>query len=573
MYIRNQHESLFQRCGGARRISLFSSDCTLVTPTHNRSSSSLLHHTSKFHFTMGRRILKSLRRPREDKPFEVQIEIDDGTPRDEATVSICSTKEQEVATAPKSDMVGEIPEYSTLQKNSSPQQSPAYVPPKIWAEDFDSDSDNDAAQQNACWHLDFGGASQRRNQRRNEIAYAAKNQESRDEHSSDFCGIFDCDVGYHNESFERDVDFLDHEHSIKSKKSRRNKKSNREERSYSSETTGTSVLSDSSCSFDGEIRDEVNAEAKTQYKGGEQEGVEYTLDDMNSTYWIMAAQSNDVDLERKTKKKKSTKRLLKRALKGRKPKRNTESIVVAEDSEDEHTFRSTESNSTAGDATVISIKHVVSSDIDSIQESSDRQAESQDVDPPGDEPTTDDEPRDPPSTVAYDTTPHTSASDESQLPDDERTAPESTDGDGGGVMVNHDIATDQQATNDHEQASPTSIVRSSHRSLYEPLSMGDDRGGSEDEDIVQPTKPVPKTNPPDLLDQVVNAVESLFAFPEIEKPRKRRSKKRVTFAPDVIFNDPYEDYDYSMDYSYDDPEFGEEKFDGGNVLLLFSRKG
>lgn len=521
---------------------------------------------------MGRRILKSLRRSREDKPFAVQIEIDDGIPRDEATVFVSSTKEKEAAIEQKVGTVSDASEEILDQRDASPSPRQPYVPPKIWAEDFDSDSDSDNdGQKNACWHFNFGGTSKRRIQRRNEIAYAAKNQESRDEHSDGFCGIFDCDGGYHDahdEPYERDLDFLDYdEQPIKSKDSRRSsrkKGSKREERQSSPETVVTSVLSDSSCSFDDCIRDESHAEAETQGKDDEQEGVEYTLDDMHSSYWMMAAQTKDVDLERKTKKKRSTRRLLKRAMKGRKPKRDTVSAIVAEDSEDEHTFRSRsmESTSTTGDATVISIKHVVSSVIDSIKEPRDWQGERRDIDFPDDKPT-DDEPIDSPSTLVYDAIPRISSNDESKFPDEGKTTPVSTNGDAD--VVNHDFATDQQATTEEQQASPTSIVGSSNDYVYEPLNMGDNESVSEDEDSVKPTKQVvPKANPPDLLNQVVNVVEAgikLFIFPEIQQTRKRLSTKRVSFAPDVIFNDAYEDHDYSMDYSYDEPEFGEDSFD------------
>ena len=158
-----------------------------------------MHHKCKLN--MGRRILKSLRRSREDKPFAVQIEIDDGIPRDEATVFVSSTKEKEAAIEQKVGTVSDASEEILDQRDASPSPRQPYVPPKIWAEDFDSDSDSDNdGQKNACWHLNFGGTSKRRIQRRNEIAYAAKNQESRDEHSDGFCGIFDCDGGYHEQT-------------------------------------------------------------------------------------------------------------------------------------------------------------------------------------------------------------------------------------------------------------------------------------------------------------------------------------------------------------------------------------
>lgn len=459
---------------------------------------------------MGRRILKSLRRPQSEKSLDVKIEVDDGTVFEVNNGSaVFMSNEKEQTRSVGVEHFDELPEESIVVAKKRATAPQVYVPPKIWSEDFDSDSDNDV--NTTCWYLG-NSHMKRRNERRERIAYAAKSMDEREEPPVTYCELFDCCTGEYEEpyTYEEPIehDFLDHEvesrHAQDSEPSSPNKEV-------------TSLLSDS---FDNA---NVGGDANEAVGGGEdeREGVELTTEDL---FW----KTRDVDaLHRKTRVKRIKKKIMKRR-KGRKHRKGR-ATGTTETEGDNETIVSLESTSTNGESTVISIKHVIS------DEEASGVAEREET------------------TIESETQPDCTAT---SSPEDVLAPVESAEEAGPSKEDGASIET------------PPSPPSSSKAVLYSYESLSRD-GSEEDEqqsDRQEATAETTAKNEDSVLNRVFNAVESGFgmlAFPEIPQPkRKPKSRKRVRFAPDVKFNDEPEEYDYSLDYSYSDPEFDDgESFD------------
>lgn len=443
---------------------------------------------------MGRKILKSLRRSQDkESSLDVKIEVDDGTVMEVNDGVVVVTSGEKGAENETVRVTDEAPEEPiTVSVKAQPARQVRYVPAKIWTEEYDSDNSDDEYRGDCCWHL---GSPRRRTRRPDE---------TRDELHS-FCGVFDC-----GGAAEKPI--LSGAH-----------RSMNEKRPSSPETAVTSVLSDS---FD-------DNESKAQERN-DHEGVEQTLD----SFWISAAKTKDVDLERKSKRKRIKKRLMRRR-KGQKQRKGYELNEEApeEESDDDQSYMSKESCSTTGDTTIISIKHVIS-DVESV-ENEDGQADARSAaqDKQGC-------PAEPSHEAAHDS-PATDSSQESP-PKDLQDIPPTKDV--------------------QKKRNPPSQPILKVPSVYESLS----KDGSDEDSVGDAKKNKPRNEPKPsvtLLSQMLDVVEtgvSLLALPEVPNPRKKKSKstRRVRFAPDVQFSDADSDYDYSLDYSYSDPEFDEgESFD------------
>lgn len=482
---------------------------------------------------MGRRILRSLRRS-QAKPLDVKIEVDDGTVFEvnDGNTVIVTSNEQDGEALGFPDLA---PEQCSIATEKSSKRH-AYVPPKIWSEEFDSDSDSDA-QLNGCWYP--GRSSIRRAEKRDRIAHAAsKHVDERDE-TSHFCGVFDCGCGvsvHEDEPEVREMELTEPDLLGENDDDIPISESMAHPTKDNVQTLEEMVVSHVALdSFD-------EAEGEDS-RGDGQEGVELTED----SFWVTAAKTKDVDLDRKTRMER-IKKTFKKRRKGRKHRKERTSSA-SEKLNDSETTASAETTSTNGDSTVISIRHVIS-DVESVEEGTNDQPEACTSHPVEDclddstETTGTASPPDDPSPVV--------PSILRKTPTNTRDDPEVPE------TLSKDDFTKQQ-----DQSSISSQLSSPHS--YESLSRNDSDDNAEGETTEAIT--YEKTTPDDsMLSRVFNAVEvgvGLLSFPEIPQTRmkkKPRTGKRVRFAPDTIFNDADEEYDYSLDYSYSDPEF-EESFD------------
>ena len=406
------------------------------------------------------------------------------------------------------------------------QQHQIYVPPKIWSEEYDSDdSANDVQAQPSCWKF---GAYPKRGEKRNGSSYATTSKKANDE-SRGFCGVFVCG------------DLLDHEEDRDEETLGSHRRLPKDNEPSSPDTVVTSVMMSD---FDNDVT-EVREENDLP------EGVEHTLD----TFWVTAAVTRDVDcLSPKSKKKRGKKRLLKRR-KGSKQQKvqeeNTETPVECDDDKNTETpvecddgrmFVSIESTSTTGDSTVISIKHVIP-DMDFTEESSNVNEEMATVHVDNDcskeSPSLFEEPLLPPQ-----------EGEKEKEQEQEECEQQST-------LAFEDTSKNATVQVDDSPSEPKQIMSY----MYESLGQDD----SDDEVAGSPKndKPIDLLKPSEaFLKQVLDAFETgvkVLSFPDIPPPRKKRTGRRVHFAPDVKFNDDYKEYDYSLDYSYSDPEFDDEE--------------
>ena len=487
---------------------------------------------------MGRRILRSLRGQKpSEKSLDVKIEVDDGTVLEVNggnTLFVTSNSGAAESVEDKNESPGV---ESAIVVKKAPKKRQVYVPPKIWNEDFDSDSDTDA---NTCWL--FGSSpSKRRKERRESIAYQAKSMDERDEPNS-FCGVFDCAGGaYEDEPYtyqEREGDARANELYLSEEPSY----STGNNRQISPETDMTSVLSDS---FDG-----ANEAGGGGGGDDEEEGVEQTED----AFRFNAAKMRDLDLDRFRMKR--IRKKLKKRRKGRKHRKENGSASEVDDEMD--TVVSTESTSTTGESTVISIKHVIA-DIDNTDASSEYKETRQNL---PDESSEYDETRQslPDEAKEYEET-------HENLPDKKYSGDSTSSPDDSPL---DDPKEHQMIGNSTNDTDSNSASISSRKSTHSYESLGQDGSDYDsDEDKKKKVRKSKPNNAEAMLSRVFDAVEAsagFLAFPDIPQPTRRKQKlkskstKRVRFAPDVVFNDE-DEYDYSLDYSYSDPEFD----DGSSV--------
>jgi len=467
---------------------------------------------------MGRRLLKSLRKS-QDKPLEVKIEVDDGTPVSNAS----ALDDETVVTSIDKEVTEKVPE----KPKRAPRPRQIYKPPKIWTEEFDSDESDSEAQQKGCWQFDM--CSIGRGDTRDDMSYAHRSNGVRDK-PKEFCGIFDCGGGVETEEekdYKYDVDecFLPEAPTY----------STIDKEPSSPDTAMTLLLLDSY-----EVLSEAG-ESDTQ-RDESQRGVEQTLD----AFWVTAAKTKDVDsLARKGKKKRGKTILLKR-WKGYKQRKGQEvQAPTPEERDGDRAFMSIESTSTTGDSTVISIKHIIS-DTDSHGEQS-RERKDCTLNSNGEQSR---ERKD--CTLNHDNECNANAASPGEdLPTVEDPPPvddpPSVDSTVKETLQNEDLVKTQDL-----------ISELSRPAAYTYESLGTD--GSDDDSIDDMSNDTEEksTTSGSLLNRVFDAIEigvNVLSFPEIQPPRKRKFGKRVRFAPDVKFNDDYDDHDYSMDYSYSDPEF------------------
>ena len=454
-------------------------------------------------------------------------------------------------------------------------QRQVYLPPKIWTEKFDSDSDNDI-QWKGCLQLPIGDSSRAREEERDVETNINRADQTRVTPASGFCRFFEqCTFGHINdnrvdteEEPVRDwVGFLEEQATMLSKP----KNWTTDKEPSSPKTTVTHVLTDS-VSESGE---------------DEGEGVEQTLDDLNSLVWTATDKDVDrfVDIQILKKKRNKTRSVLIRRIReaGNVKHRKGKELwhKMASDETDDRPFRPLEGTSRTVDTTIISIRHEIP-EMESMdkgwtgerpfvrnhERSSMTEPVADDAGSPNNERSvvTTSMINDYFSPNGEHSIETTSATDDSASPFDESPLVNSLQDTSSKQYPKNNKEEQLQSENFLENELPSEpILRKP--SVYVTLcKAGTDKGSDNDDDYAE--KDAPKEKPAaheSMLSRVLETIENgvnLLSFPEIPTPRKRKPGKRVRFAPDVKFNDTFDDYAYALDYSYSEPEFDdEESFD------------